>query len=150
MTARPSPTHFEIEDSRTANCHPTAILDRVLDPSTWPQWQPEIISTTSSRRIVTGDSVEGRARLLGFVVDGRSSAITVSDDVFEEDVIVGVRMRVRYHVEPSGEGTTVTRHLSAVLPGGFSGRILSFFLKRRLQRMQQGVLESLVAQAESA
>lgn len=150
MTPSPPATQFEIEDSRTARCSPETILGRVLDASTWPEWQPEIISTSPSRRIVKGDAVEGRAELLGFVVDGRSSAITVEKDAFEEDVIVGVRMRVRYSVTSSPEGTTVTRRLTAVLPGGFSGRILTFFLKRRLRKMQRGVLESLVAQAESA
>ena len=150
MTSRPPTARFEIEDSRTARCAPDAVLGRVLDPSTWPEWQPEIISTSPSQRIQEGDSVQGRAKLLGFVVEGKSSAVTVAEDVFEEDVIVGVRMRVRYSVTASPEGTTVTRRLMADLPSGFSGRILSFFLKRRLRRMQRGVLEALVAQAESA
>lgn len=125
------------------------MLGRILDPSTWPEWQPEIISTAPSGSIQQGDSVEGRAQLLGFVVDGRSSAVEVREDAFEEDVIVGVRMRVRYSVTPAPEGTTVTRRLTADLPAGFSGRILSFFLKRRLRKMQNGVLETLVRQAES-
>ena len=150
MTPSPPRSRFEIEDSRPARCAPDAVLDRVLDPSTWPEWQPEILSTSPSHRLEEGDSVEGRAELLGFVVEGRSSAISVEKDSFEEDVIVGVRMRVRYQVTASTEGTTVTRRLVADLPGGFSGRILSFFLKRRLRKMQHGVLESLVAQAESA
>ena len=124
-------------------------MSRVLDPSTWPEWQPEIISMSPSRTIAEGDSVEGRARLLGFVVDGRSSAVSVGEDTFEEDVIVGVRMRVRYSVTPAPEGTRITRRLTADLPAGFSGRILSFFLKRRLRKMQRGVLETLTRQAES-
>ena len=96
-----------------------------------------------------GDTVEGAARLLGFTVEGRSSAGSVEPLAFEEDVIVGVRMRVRYEVEASEQGATVTRHLSAHLPRGPAGRVLSFFLKRRLRRMQAGVLDGLVRQAES-
>ncbi len=102
-----------------------------------------------SRTIAEGDSVEGRAQLLGFVVDGRSSAVAVREDAFEEDVIVGVRMRVRYSVTTAPEGTRITRRITADLPAGFSGRILSFFLKRRLRKMQRGVLETLTRQAES-
>ena len=92
--------------------------------------------------------MEGRATLLGFAVDGRSSTVAATGSRFVEDVIVGVRMRVEYEVHESGGSTRVTRRLTASLPGGFSGRALSFLLKRRLKAMQRGVLESLVAQAE--
>jgi hypothetical protein len=143
----PSSRVFEISHSRTAECSPDLLIKRILDPATWPDWQPEIISTDASGPLDEGATVDGRARLLGFVVDGRSITIAADDRSYEEDVIVGVRMKVRYDVEEVPEGSRVTRHLTAYLPSGFSGRVLSFFLKRRLRSMQVGVLESLVDQA---
>lgn len=124
---------------------------RVLrDPATWPEWQSEIIETTGPSPLKQGDEVEGRAKLLGFEVDGRSRTVEAGATTFQEDVIVGVRMQVTYEVTEAPTGVTVTRRLTASLPGGLSGRLLSFFLKRRLKAMQRGVLEALVAQAEGA
>ncbi len=120
----------------------------ITDPSTWPAWQSEILETAGPVPLAEGDEVEGRATLLGFVVDGRSATTAASTSSFAEDVIVGVRMRVRYEVRETSAGTVVTRRLSATLPGGLSGRALSFFLKRRLKAMQKGVLDALVVQAE--
>lgn len=120
----------------------------ITDPSTWPKWQTEIMQTRGPSPLSKGDDVEGRATLLGFTVDGRSSTMTATSSHFVEDVIVGVRMRVEYEIRESGGGITITRRLTAVLPDGFSGRALSFLLKRRLKAMQKGVLEALVAQAE--
>ena len=118
------------------------------DPSTWPLWQSEIIETQGPSPLSPGDEVQGRATLLGFIVEGRSSTMDVTATRFVEDVVVGVRMRVEYEVTEQGGETIVTRRLKTSLPGGFSGRALSFFLKRRLKAMQRGVLEALVAQAE--
>jgi hypothetical protein len=87
--------------------------------------------------------------LLGFEVDGASTAIEVEDSSYEQDVIVGVRMRVRYEISPSSSGAVVTHSLVSELPAGLSGRILSFFLTRRLRRMQRDLLEGLAAQTES-
>lgn len=120
----------------------------IRDPATWPQWQSEIIATSGPRPLSEGDQVQGRATLLGFAVDGRSSTVAATNSRFVEDVVVGVRMRVEYEVRESDNGTTVIRRLTAFLPGGFSGRALSFLLKRRLKAMQEGVLQALVAQAE--
>jgi hypothetical protein len=143
----PSSRVFEISHSRNAECSPDLLIKRILDPATWPEWQPEIISTDASAPLDEGTTVDGRARLLGFVVDGRSTTISSDERSYEEDVIVGVKMRVRYEVEAVPDGSRVTRTLTAYLPSGFSGRVLSFFLKRRLRSMQVGVLESLVDQA---
>jgi len=120
----------------------------LTDPATWPEWQSEIIETRGPARLSRGDEVQGRATLLGFAVEGRSSTIDATDSLFVEDVIVGVRMRVEYELDEEGGTTTVTRRLRASLPGGLAGRTLSFLLKRRLKAMQRGVLEALVAQAE--
>lgn len=139
---------YEISDTRAATCSPERIVQVLRDPKTWPEWQSEIVTTSGSSPLHSGDEVEGRAQLLGFEVDGRSRTIEANRASFVEDVIVGVRMRVEYDVRPGPDGATVTRRLTAYLPGGISGRVLSFFLTRRLRAMQKGVLEALVAQAE--
>ena len=90
-----------------------------------------------------GDIVEGEARMLGFEVSGRSLTRATSPDLFEEDVIVGVRMSIRYEVERAGTETLVRRHLTADLPGGLAGRVLSAFLKPRLKKMNEQVLDEL-------
>ena len=138
-----------IEASRVARCEPGDVLDLVRDPKTWPRWQPEIVSTEGPAPLEEGDDVYGHASMLGFRVEGHSKSVGVSGDAYEEDVIVGVRMRILYEVaRDDGGGTVVTRRLSALLPGGLAGRVLSFFLKRRLTRMQNGVVDELVRQAE--
>lgn len=119
------------------------VIEQLRDATTWPDWQPEIVAAVGPSRIAEGDEVEGRARMLGFVVEGRSHAIEVGDDVLEEDVVVGVRMRVRYEIEQDPAGTKITRRLTAGLPGGPAGRLLSVFLKVRLKRMQTKVLRAL-------
>lgn len=138
-----------IEATRVARCEPEALLDLVRDPKTWPRWQPEIVSTRGPDRLDEGDDVYGHAEMLGFRVEGHSKSVTVTGDTYEEDVVVGVRMRILYEVARDDSGaTTVTRRLSTLLPGGVAGRVLSFFLKRRLTRMQDGVVDELVRQAE--
>ncbi|HET7483347.1 MAG TPA: SRPBCC family protein [Actinomycetota bacterium] len=143
------PRLFEISLSKMARCPVNEVLKNLQDPITWPRWQPEIIASSGPAPLREGDAVEGRAALLGFVVDGRSTTVSSETDVFEEDVVVGVRMRVRYELREVPGGVVVTRRLTASLPRGFSGRILSFFLKRRLTSMQRGVLNELVAQSEA-
>ena len=121
----------------------------IADPGTWPAWQSEILETNGRSPLHEGDHVEGRAKLLGFVVNGRSSMVAVTPGSLVEDVIVGVHMRVEYEVKEMPRGTVVTRRLTASLPGGLSGRVLSFFLKRRLKAMQRGLLDELARQVEA-
>ena len=78
------------------------MMKHVLDATAWPAWQPEIIATEGNKRVAEGDIVSGKARMLGFGVEGRSYATKVEENVFEEDVVVGVAMRVRYEVRPDG------------------------------------------------
>jgi hypothetical protein len=138
-----------IEVSRVAGCGPQTVMDLVTDPTTWPRWQPEIVSTEGPRPLQEGDDVYGSASMLGFRVEGHSKTVAVTGDAYEEDVLVGVRMRIVYEISVDERGeTVVTRRLSATLPGGVAGRVLSFFLRRRLTRMQKGVVEELVRQAE--
>ncbi len=139
---------YRISNSRPAACSADAVMKVLTDPSTWPQWQSEILVTRGPAPLAEGDEVEGRARLLGFHVDGRSRTVRATPTSFAEDVVVGVRMRVEYEVLERPDGTTVTRVLTASLPGGLAGRVLSFLLKRRLKAMEKGVLNALVAQAE--
>ena len=122
----------------------------LLDATSWPAWQPEIVSTRGPKRVSEGDIVSGHARMLGFHVEGRSVATTVGPDVFEEDVVVGVAMKVRYEVHPHENGCTVVHRLESEMPAGLTGRLLAFFLRGRLKRMQKTVVERLVAQSEAA
>jgi hypothetical protein len=140
---------MSIEVSRLARCAPDAVMALVRDPKTWPRWQPEILSTDGPAPLEEGDDVYGRAAMLGFQVEGHSKSVAVAESSYEEDVVVGVRMRIVYEAAPDPNGDTrVTRRLSADLPGGTAGRLLSFFLKRRLTRMQKDVVDELVRQAE--
>ena len=140
---------LDIEVSRVARCRPDAVLALVRDPKTWPEWQPEIVSTEGPAPLEEGDDVYGEASMLGFRVEGHSKTVSVTDGAYEEDVVVGVRMKILYAVTSDGSGNTVvTRKLTAWLPGGLAGRLLSIFLKRRLTRMQNGVIGDLVRRAE--
>ena len=140
---------YRIRDEIDAACDPTRVMERVLTPATWPEWQSEILTVVGPSIVEEGDQVSGDAKLAGFRVQGRSDAHVVSDEVFIEDVIVGVRMVVTYEVVPSTTGTRITRTLEAELPGGPSGWLLSLVLRARLRRMQKRVLKELVAQAEA-
>jgi Polyketide cyclase / dehydrase and lipid transport len=140
---------FVTESHREIASPPEVLLNTILAPATWPRWQSEILSTNGNERLSTGDVVSGRARLLGFEVDGSSTAIEIQDSSYEQDVIVGVKMRVRYEINPSSNGAVVKHRLASDLPAGVSGRVLSFFLTRRLRRMQRDLLKGLAAQTES-
>lgn len=125
-------------------------MDLVLDPRSWPRWQPEIIATEGPAPMVPGDVVRGHATMLGFNVQGHSTAVEVGPQTFVEDVLVGVRMRVTYAAAPSGEGTVITHSLTSDLPTGMWGRVLSLFLRSRLRHMQRTALDELVRQAEAS
>jgi hypothetical protein len=137
------------ESHREIESPPEVLLNTILAPATWPKWQSEILTTTGNERLSTGDVVSGQARLLGFEVDGSSTAIEIEDSSYEQDVIVGVKMRVRYEISPSSNGAVVKHRLASDLPAGVSGRVLSFFMTRRLKKMQRDLLEGLAAQTES-
>ena len=140
---------FEIEDSIESTASAEVVMDRLLSPASWPEWQTEIDSVERSGKLTEpGEIVRGQATLLGFKVDGHSTATQVSEDVFEEDVLVGVRMKVRYTVARGATGTTISHRLISDLPGGPSGAVLSLLLKWRLRRMQKRLLRELAAQAE--
>jgi hypothetical protein len=141
---------FETQASRTLSTSLAEILGQLAVPATWPKWQSEIVSTSGPDRIGVGDVVSGKASMLGFEVGGRSTALEVSDEAIEQDVVIGVRMHVRYLLTSTPEGMRITHRLTADLPSGFAGRILSFFLKRRLRSMQRDVLENLVTRLSSS
>jgi Polyketide cyclase / dehydrase and lipid transport len=139
-----------IERSAVARCSPEALMDKIRRPATWPEWQSEIVTSRGPEVIDDGDVVSGRARMMGFDVDGQSVTEAVDGSSLSQDVVVGVGMRIRYTLTETPEGTTVTHRLESDLPEGALGRLLSFFLRRRLQRMQKMLLEELVAQAEAS
>ncbi len=139
-----------MESSAASSAPSSVMMETILSPDTWPHWQSEILSTDGPERLTEGSVVDGAARLLGFDVTGRSITATVRDDLFEEDVIVGVQMRISYRVAPQGSGSIVTRRMDADLPGGVAGRLLSTLLRWRLKKMQTSLLDRLRAQAEGA
>jgi hypothetical protein len=140
---------FKLQGSERTNSKPSAVMELLLDPSTWPGWQPEITQSRGPAPLERGDVVSGSAQMLGFVgVQGRSAAVDVGDNCFEEDVVVGIGMRVRYEVEADGEGAIVTHSLESDLPTGVAGRLLSLVLRKRLKRLQRTALERLAAHSE--
>lgn len=139
---------YRIKDSIDSEADADAVMRRVLGPRTWPEWQSEIKRAEGPSRITEGDQVTGDAQLVGFKVQGRSDAKAVSDELFIEDVIVGVRMVITYEVKPSGRGTRITRTLEADLPAGVAGRVLAILLRAKLGRMQKRLLRDLKDQAE--
>lgn len=140
---------FTITDSAPAAATPEAVMDQLRTPDNRTHWQSEIVWMKGPDGLTVGDSVEGLAEMLGFRVEGRATTTDLGPRHYEEDVVVGVRMRMRYEIAPSGNGVVVTHTLEAPLPGGFAGRILSVFLKRRLRRMQADSLRNLCRYAGS-
>lgn len=141
---------FTIERRAIARSTPDAVFARLLRPATWPSWQEEIITVLGPEEVAAGDVVGGRARMLGFEVDGQTTAMRVDTNGLEQSVVVGVGMRIDYQVKEVAEGVEITHRLSSDLPRGNAGRILSFFLRRRLRRMQKDLLKELVAQVEAS
>ena len=125
-------------------------MSLIRDPSTWPRWQEEIVTADGPPTIGPGDVVRGRASMMGFDVDGQSITETVDEGSVGQDVVVGVGMRIRYRVTETERGTVVTHSLESDLPQGGLGVVLSYFLRRRLKKMQRMLLEELVAQAEAS
>ena len=129
---------------------PAVALESIRRPATWPEWQSEIVTTRGPRVLAEGDHVTGDARMLGFAVGGRADVTSVGNASLEQDVLVGIRMRVGYTIVPEGEAWRLTHRLAVDLPMGVSGRVLSFFLKRRLRRMQTELLAALAARHKSS
>jgi hypothetical protein len=134
---------------RVARCRPDVVIRELLDASRWPQWQPEIVATVGPERVHVGDIVRGHADLLGFGVAGQAAIEEVPDDGLVEDVLVGVRMKVTYQVEPRGADSLVRATIVTEAPTGISGRVLGFLLRRRLRRMQRTALDRLTRLAEA-
>ena len=99
--------------------------------------------------MASGDVARGKAQMLGFHVDGHATAVDVGTAYFEQDVIVGIRMGIRYELKRIEGGTMITHTLRAEMPTGISGRILALFLRRRLRWLQRTALENLVLQSEA-
>lgn len=139
---------LETVASRTVSVPPDEVAAVIRDGESWSSWQPEIVEAEGPRRLEAGDSVVGRARMMGFDVDGRATIDEASSERMSEDVIVGVRMRIVFELEPRDGDTVVTHRLESDLPAGPWGSVVSFFLKRRLVRMQRDALEGLRKEVE--
>ena len=81
--------------------------------------------------------------MLGFVVHGHSTALEADERTFSQDVIVGIRMHVQYDVDSAEGGSGITHRMTVDLPTGPAGRVLGFFLRRRLRRLQRTTLRNL-------
>ena len=139
---------FSTESSTLIAVSAEKAKQRIEAWESWPRWQSEILETEQPQWVEAHQVVHGKARLLGFDVHGRSLTLTSDDRLFEQDVVVGVKMRVRYSVEQRGSGSVVTHRLTADLPGGLAGTLLSALLARRLKKMQSDLLERLKGQLE--
>ena len=147
--SRPHRTrNFVTESSTSISASSEKVRERITSWKSWPEWQSEIIETDQPEWREAHEIVHGKATLLGFDVHGRSLTVASEEARFEQDVVVGVRMHVRYLIEPTGSATVLTHRLSAELPGGFAGRLLSVFLARRLRKMQLDLLSRLKTQVE--
>lgn len=115
----------------------------IADPATWPGWQPEVFEARGSSPVRRGSIVDGRARMLGFDVAAHSTVTEASRSIVAQDVVVGVRMRVRYLLSAAPGGCVLEHRIESDLPRGLSGRVLSMFLRPRLRRMQLRMLDNL-------
>jgi len=144
------PSTFLSTRSRLIAAAPDDVLAVVRDASSWPAWQPEIRSASGSSELKSDDVVRGDADMLGFKVHGHSTITEVGDGRFEEDVVVGVNLRIAFLFEPTPNGTRVTHRMTTQLPTGVMGRLLSVFLRRRLVHMQRTALDRLARHAEAS
>lgn len=143
------PLRFHIEKSALVRAERERVSELLMRPVTWPSWQPEILLTTGPDRVQVGSVVNGRASMMGFEVDGKNETLEVEEGTVTHEVVVGVGMRVTYEVSEEAGGVRITHRLMSDLPRGPAGRLLSFFLRARLRKMQRNVLENLVAQLEA-
>jgi hypothetical protein len=134
---------LRLESSVVSSADAATVIRHVRTPRTWPAWQSEILGVEGPELVDEGDVVHGDARLLGFDVDGRSDALFADDSRFEEEVIVGVRMRIAYEARPTSTGSVITHRMYADLPTGLAGSVLSLLLGWRLKRMQTRLLAAL-------
>jgi hypothetical protein len=140
---------YTLTDSAPAAATIEAVMDQLRMPENRKQWQSEIVWMKGPEGLTVGDSVEGLADMMGFRVEGRATTTDLGPNHYEEDVVVGVRMRMRFEIVPAEDGVVVKHILEAPLPGGLAGKILSVFLKRRLRRMQAESLRNLCRYAGS-
>jgi hypothetical protein len=136
-------SHWSTSSTREVAAAPADVARLIRDASTWPEWQPEITKSSGSAELGPGDVVQGDAEMLGFKVAGRADIRSADTSAVDQDVIVGIRMRVTYEFSSTANGTAITHRLEAELPRGMSGRLLSLFLRSRLRRMQRKLLENL-------
>lgn len=142
-----SPKPVLLTSEIRSSCDPDILRRLLADPSTWSEWQPEILYAKGPEPMAPGDTARGRARMLGFEVHGQSTALSVGARHFEEDAVVGVHMKIRYELEAVDDGIVVRHRLELERSGGPAGRILNWLLRRRLKKMQEQALRALVAVA---
>lgn len=138
-----APRDFTITSQRRVALTPAEVHHLITHPATWREWQSEIETAHGPDELAPGDTVQGDARMLGFIVQGRADMESVAAERITHEAIVGVKMRVTYDLEAAGSGVVVRHTLTAEMPRGLAGRVLSFFLRRRLRAMQRKLLDNL-------
>jgi Polyketide cyclase / dehydrase and lipid transport len=137
------PPDYTISSRRRLEMSAGELRHLITHPETWPEWQTEIESAEGPEELTEGATVEGDARMLGFRVKGHADMDRVEETTISHQVIVGVKMQVRYDLEPDGDGVVVTHTLTADMPEGLAGKVLSILLRRRLRTMQRKLLDNL-------
>lgn len=140
--------NFETERSTVVRSGPDEVRSLIVRPATWPSWQPEILRTDGPDLLDEGAVVDGRAAMMGFEVDGKNVTLELGDRRIVHHAVVGVGMTITYEIEEHADGAHLTHRLQSDLPSGFFGKLLSFFLRARLRRMQREVVANLARQAE--
>ena len=123
-------------------------MEQIRSPDARAGWQSELVWLAGPEGLAAGDSVEGLADMLGFLVEGKATTTELGNAHYEEDVVVGVRMRIRLELVPQDDGVLVRHTLTSKLPGGIAGRVLSVLLRGRLRKMQRDSLANLKAYVE--
>ncbi|CAN5201803.1 hypothetical protein BH20ACT24_BH20ACT24_02390 [soil metagenome] len=137
------PLRHTVSSRRILRADPQRVMALIADPTTWPRWQPEVFEARGLSPVQRGSVIDGRARMLGFDVTAHSTVTEATRSLMEQDVVVGVGMRVRYRLSVAPGGCVLEHRIEADLPRGLSGRVLSLFLRPRLRRMQRRMLDNL-------
>src|SRR3712207_4805235 len=90
-----SPT-WSTSSTRVIESETAEVAAMIRDALAWPEWPPESTRSAVPREFDAGDVVQGDAEMLGVKVAGRADITGACRVAMEQDVIVGIRMKVRY------------------------------------------------------
>lgn len=129
---------------------PAEVFAVVRDGQNRPGWMPELeVTDAPARPLAAGDRVRGRSVAFGHRVPGLSDVLAVEDGrVLEEDVIVGVRLRITWSFTSAGGATRCTQAIDVAGPTGPLGPVLRWVLSVRVRLLQRRTLARLRKQVE--